>query len=74
MRGLKIIHTGQRFDKFFMFAFLILSILQSFNICFLNECGIFTPKVSLQDGADSGYGAKAQEVLGQVRGRYILWS
>lgn len=23
----------------------------------------------LQDGADSGYGAKAQEVLGQVRGR-----
>lgn len=26
--------------------------------------------VFLQGGADSGYGAKAQEVLGQVRGRY----
>ncbi|XP_060970204.1 uncharacterized protein LOC115714051 isoform X1 [Cannabis sativa] len=25
-----------------------------------------------KDGADSGYGAKAQEVLGQVRGRYVL--
>lgn len=27
----------------------------------------------LQDGAEIGYGAKAQEVLGQVRGRYV-WS
>jgi hypothetical protein len=27
---------------------------------------------SLQDGAESGYGAKAQEILGQVRGRYVL--
>lgn len=25
--------------------------------------------ICLQDGADSGYGAKAQEILGQVRGR-----
>ncbi|KAJ4839664.1 hypothetical protein Tsubulata_048127 [Turnera subulata] len=25
-----------------------------------------------KDGADSGYGAKAQEVLGQVRGRYVF--
>lgn len=25
----------------------------------------------LQGGADSGYGAKAQEVLGQVKGRYV---
>lgn len=27
---------------------------------------------SVQDGAESGYGAKAQEVLGQVRGRCVL--
>ncbi|XWS28165.1 hypothetical protein CRYUN_Cryun25bG0042400 [Craigia yunnanensis] len=28
-----------------------------------------------KDGAESGYGAKAQEVLGQVRGRYVyIWS
>lgn len=27
--------------------------------------------IHLQGGADSGYGAKAQEVLGQVRGRYV---
>lgn len=26
----------------------------------------------MQDGAESGYGAKAQEVLGQVRGRCVL--
>ena len=27
---------------------------------------------SLQDGAENGYGAKAQEILGQVRGRFVL--
>lgn len=26
---------------------------------------------SLQDGAETGYGAKAQEVLGQVKGRCV---
>jgi hypothetical protein len=25
-----------------------------------------------QDGAESGYGAKAEEILGQVRGRYVI--
>lgn len=27
---------------------------------------------SLQDGAETGYGAKAQEVLGQVKGRCVF--
>jgi len=28
--------------------------------------------ISLQDGAESGYGAKAEEILGQVRGRFVI--
>ena len=27
----------------------------------------------MQGGAEIGYGAKAQEVLGQVRGRFVLY-
>lgn len=37
-----------------------------------NFISVLYLQYSLQDGAEIGYGAKAQEILGQVRGRYVL--
>lgn len=68
MRGLKTIRIGQRFvNAVFVFLNLLILYLQ-----YLNHYIIPASKILVQDGAEIGYGAKAQEVLGQVRGRYIF--
>lgn len=63
MRGSKIIHTGQR------------SVTVCYNFIFVPFSSVMVGKIHVldnQDGADIGYGAKAEEVLGQVKGRYNL--
>lgn len=54
--------------------FLSISPFPSNLVCiFFCACIRFLLLVnSLQDGAENGYGAKAQEILGQVRGRFVL--
>lgn len=67
MTGLRIILTGQRcVDRLFCtFTFPL------FSSCFMLLIDFHTTH-SMQDGAETGYGAKAEEVLGQVRGRYVV--
>lgn len=72
MIDLKIILIGQRYDQILVFPLLC-----SLSICWVfiiyHSTNFSTLHVRLlQDGADIGYGAKAQEVLGQVKGRYIF--
>ena len=70
-RDFKIILTGPRYSFVYLlsyFSFIKIRSVSSRPIIQL----ISLADIIRQDGADNGYGAKAQEILGQVRGRYVF--